>query len=476
MDLKLFVGFLFIFSINTFSKVYTFPDDFEFGVSNAAVQVEDKTDDIWLDWVKKGKVRAYQEELKPDQRLEFWTKPEIEIELAKKLGVKIFRLSIDWQRLVPKKPGNWTGGIQERQALERYFEICKMIQDAGMKVMLSLYHHSETKWSLEMGGWGNPQLINYFGSFANAAFDKLDPVVDYWITFNEPNVYLMFTQIVGNWPPGNQNPMALLNLPFYKGIYFKGLDHMAAAHNNFYRYVKKRNKNAKVSIAHNTANYVNGGFMGDWVASWSWENFNYYFPDLVKDHLDFMGFNYYGSEYVSLYGLHFSDKTEYNDAGRAIDPNGLYFMLKQFYMRYKLPIMITENGTADEDDQIRPLYLVEHLKAISQAIIDGVPVLGYVQWSLTDNFEWSDGYCPKFGLVSVDRKSNFKREPRFSYKLYNKIISQRKIDKFLSDVTFQRYQAATKRLRKMCRAENAKDALDKPRMIPLRFVDWRFKP
>src|SRR5690606_7328747 len=103
------------------------------------------------------------------------------------------------------------------------------------------------------------------------------------------------------------------------------------------------------------------------------------------------------------FGVEFSPLAEYNDAGRAIDAEGFYEIIKKYNERYSLPVFITENGTADEDDLIRPVYLIEHLYAVNKALKENIPVLGYIYRTLSDHLEWSDGYCPKFGLVAVDR-------------------------------------------------------------------------
>lgn len=467
-DSKLLKILCFLLIVPISLKAQTFPSDFEFGVSNASAQVEDDLNDAWMSFAKAGNTKAFLNETKPEKKLEFWTKPEVEINLASELGVKVFRMSIDWQRLVPTKSDK----VLNLKALERYKEIIDLIKAKKMKVMLTLFHHSIPKWAQNMGGWSNPKVIGLFDGFARDVFDALNLKVDYWNTFNEPNVFAMFVHVAGIWPPGNGSFLHALNIPFFKGDFFKALDNMASSHTNFYFYT--RNKNAKVGIAHNTAYYKEFGFLSSFAVNWSWENMNYYFPDKVKNHLDFMGINYYGSEYLTLGGVGFSTETEYNDAGRAFDPKGLYLILKDFYKRYKLPIYITENGTADEDDLFRSLYIAEHLYAILQAIKEGVPVKSYIYWSLSDNFEWSDGYCPKFGLASVDRKS-MRRIPRESFNFFLKIVKSRKINQAQRDQLWSSYKSHIGKSRKMCRDQNGKDALDSPRKLKLGNADWRFK-
>lgn len=463
---------LILISIPAWSKDYVFPKDFKFGVSNASAQVEDQLNDPWMEFAKAGKSKAFLNQYKPEEKIQFWTKPEIEIKLAKRLGVKVFRMSLDWHRLVPSR-----GAKIDEQALLRYLEICKMIKVQGMEVMMTHFHHSLPAWAIKMGGWTNPELVKLFSDYASAATIKLKDYVDYWITFNEPNVYAMFSYVAGIWPPGKKNVIAALNIPFlYEGDFFKAIKNMASAHNLYYFSVKTKHKNLVIGIAHNTANYVESGFLSSFSKNWSWENMNYLFADLVKDNLDYMGFNYYGAEYMTLSSIEFNPKAEYNDAGRAFDPTGLYHMIKLFYSRYKLPIFITENGTADEEDFFRGSYLIEHLLAVHKAIDKKIPVLGYIQWSLTDNFEWSDGYCPKFGLVAVDRRNNFKRLPRESYYLYQSIVTEYKITTQMREKAWEKVKGRFNKNRSICRAENAKDALDIPRTRKFAPIDWRFNP
>merc|ERR1712146_704520 len=105
---------------------------------------------------------------------------------------------------------------------------------------------------------------------------------------------------------------------------------------------------------------------------------------------------------------------EYSESGRAVYPDGIATLLTAFHERYNgsLPFFITENGIADRTDILRPPYLVEHLIGIRAALDRGVKVLGYIHWSVSDNWEWADGYCPKFGIAAVDRAGGMTRTVR----------------------------------------------------------------
>jgi beta-glucosidase/6-phospho-beta-glucosidase/beta-galactosidase len=147
-------------------------------------------------------------------------------------------------------------------------------------------------------------------------------------------------------------------------------------------------------------------------------------------------------EVLSGAGLMLVPDEEYSEAGRGVYPDGLFQVLVAFYDRYRirkpnLRYIITENGFADARDLIRRPYLLEHLLAVHAAIKQGVPVDGYLQWTISDNWEWADGYCPKFGLVDVDRGHNLTRVPRPSYYLYQQARLQCPHDIVLLSQPFQ---------------------------------------
>jgi beta-glucosidase/6-phospho-beta-glucosidase/beta-galactosidase len=146
--------------------------------------------------------------------------------------------------------------------------------------------------------------------------------------------------------------------------------------------------------------------------------FPYVFEKLsYKNTLDFIGLNYYFREFVHYKKPFFKNpfgwvcsKAHHYDAGKRtlmgweVYPRGLYEIVMNF-KRYRLPIFVAENGISTYDDSERREYIKEHLKYLLKAIGEGAPVIGYLHWSLIDNFEWSDGYTQKFGLVEVDFKT-----------------------------------------------------------------------
>jgi hypothetical protein len=200
--------------------------------------------------------------------------------------------------------------------------------------------------------------------------------------------------------------------------------------------------------------------------------------DLIGTQCDFIGINYYGREIISLASIALLHSEEYSDSGRSIYVEGLFHMLMGFHRRFpSVPLMVTENGVADEHDAIRRPYLLEHLLATSAAIQAGAPVKGYIFWTISDNWEWADGYCPKFGLASVDREDPaMKRTPRQTYYLWKDIVAKRAI------TAGQRKEAWTElaelaeanATRIFCRHDDGQASLNVPVQRPYSKRDWRY--
>src|SRR5690606_16886104 len=132
----------------------------------------------------------------PEVKIRFWSEYEREVELAEQLGIDIFRLGTSWHRLIKKENGVTQ---YNKEAIEKYKQILRTIKSKNMKVMLTLFHHSLPDWAIEQGGWTNPELIGQFVEYGQFVVDHLEDQVDYWTTFTDPNVYSMFSYVVGNW-------------------------------------------------------------------------------------------------------------------------------------------------------------------------------------------------------------------------------------------------------------------------------------
>ncbi|KAG0470558.1 hypothetical protein HPP92_017258 [Vanilla planifolia] len=423
----------------------------------------------------------------PQERLRFWSDPDTELKLAKDTGIKVFRMGVDWTRIMPKEPQDSLNEIVDFKAMERYRWIIKRVRSHGMKVMLTLFHHSLPPWAGEYGGWKLEKTVHYFMDFTRLIVDLLLDLVDYWITFNEPHIFCMLTYCAGAWPGGNPDMIEVATSALPTGVFNQALHWMAVAHSLAYDYIHKESKrNGKflVGIAHHVSFTRPYGIFD--VAAVALANSLTLFPyvDTICDKLDFLGINYYGQEVISGPGLKLADNIEYSESGRGVYPDGLFRVLRLFHDRYKqlnLPFIITENGVSDETDLIRRPYLLEHLLAVYAAMKTGVPVLGYLFWTTSDNWEWADGYGPKFGLVAVDRANDLARIPRPSYYLFSKVVQTGKVTKMDRDRAWGELclAARQKKMRPFYRSVDKHGrmyagGLDEPVSKPYVDRDWRF--
>ncbi|XP_050218227.1 beta-glucosidase-like SFR2, chloroplastic [Mercurialis annua] len=422
----------------------------------------------------------------PEERLRFWSDPDTELKLAKDTGISVFRMGIDWTRIMPEEPINGVKQSVNFAALERYKWIITRVHYYGMKVMLTLFHHSLPQWAGEYGGWKVEKTVDYFMDFTRLVVDSVSELVDYWVTFNEPHVFCMLTYCAGAWPGGHPDMLEAATSALPTGVLNQAMHWMAVAHTKAYEYIHEKgtSTNSLVGVAHHVSFMRPYGIFD--VAAVSVANsltlFSYL--DSISDKLDYIGINYYGQEVVSGAGLKLVETDEYSESGRGVYPDGLFRMLLQYNERYKhlkVPFIITENGVSDATDLIRRPYLVEHLLAIYAAMTMGVPVLGYLFWTISDNWEWADGYGPKFGLVAVDRENGLARIPRPSYHLFSKVASTGKItceDRARAWNDLQR-AAKEKQTRPFYRATDKHGfmyagGLDEPVQRPFVERDWRF--
>ncbi|MGB0454141.1 MAG: family 1 glycosylhydrolase [Bacteriovoracaceae bacterium] len=477
-----------------------FPDDFSFGVANAAQQVEDQpvASDSWNLFADDNKIPAFHNVSVPKDKLRFWTEPERELDAAKELNgnsshSSIFRMSIDWARIFPTLKSA-RENKPNLEALKHYRKILEKVKKRGMKPVITLFHHAEPQWSLDLGSWNNSEVQLHFVKFGKLVIDHLNDLVDSYTFFNEPHIYVLFTYTNVIWPsPLEQKTQNITDIAQYVsdgnyGVFYQQLNRMALAHGELYDYVKTKTPNKKVGIAHRVDFYHPQNETAD---KKTVENAHLWFNlrplDFFISKLDYIGINYYGVEVLSEFDLVFADNVLYSDAGRGVYPDGLYYLLKLLDKRYNkervnrlesdtrnLSFLITENGLADSSDNIRPSYIIEHLLVLSQLMKEGLKIDGYLYWSITDNFEWSDGYCPKFGLISVDRSTpDLKRTKRGSFRYLQMITEKRKITQYLREAAWSNYHRVKNRDQEFCRATDAKTPLHEPELRPFKFIDWR---
>lgn len=433
-------------------------------------------------------VAAWHNAYHPEERLRFWSDPDTELRLAKDTGITVFRMGVDWTRIMPIEPIDGIPNSVNWAALERYRWIIERVHAYGMRVMLTLFHHSLPPWAAAYGGWKVEKTVNYFLEFTKIAVENFAHLVDYWVTFNEPHVFAMLTYCAGAWPGGHPDLLEVATAAMPQGVFNHVMHWMAVAHSKAFDIIHesstKLSLRARVGISHHVSFMRPYGLFD--VPAVVLSNTLTVFPyvDSVSDKLDFLGINYYGQEVLSAPGLKLVENDEYSESGRGVYPDGLYRVLLKFHERYKhlnLPFIITENGVSDTTDLIRRPYILEHLLAVRAAMDKGVRILGYLFWTTSDNWEWADGYGPKFGLVAVDRANNLARIPRPSYFLFSEVVKTGRVTQQQREIAWNELQiaAAEGKTRPFYRAVNKlglmySGGLDIPIQKPLVQRDWRF--
>jgi len=319
------------------------------------------------------------------------------------------RFSIEWSRIEPEE-GKFNQG-----EIEHYRKVLQALRARGLEPLVTLHHFTNPIWFAKKGGWANKRAPEYFERYVEYVARHLGGEAKYWMTINEPLIVNSLGYLSGRWPPFKKRD--------FLG-YFRAISNMAEAHRRAYGVLHKYNVDAKVGAAKNN-NYFESVKDIFWPLNFLIVYISKYFKNerflnKIKNHQDFIGLNYYNHYKFSLFKGFYQDGKERSDFGWEIYPEGIYHVAKEIYKKYKKPIYITENGISDADDSKRPKFIKEHLQWLHKAIQEGADVRGYFYWSLLDNFEWTEGFTQKFGLVEVNFET-FERKMRPSGELYGEI-------------------------------------------------------
>ncbi|HPA25340.1 MAG TPA: glycoside hydrolase family 1 protein [bacterium] len=410
------------------NKVLKMPDGFLWGTATAAHQVEgNNINSDWWQWEQKnvGKILDVKEKKFRNKKFEpsglacdHYSRFEEDFKLIEELGNNAHRLSIEWARIEAEE------GKLNLAELEHYRQVLESLKNKKIKVMLTLNHFTLPSWLADKGGWTNFKSPFYFNRYATFVAKNLGHLVDFWITINEPEIYMDMSYMSGFWPPQKKD------IKLAGWVYFN----MARAHKkvykNIHKILDKKGHKTQVGFSMNVmsfASYRKHNFWELFFVHAADRIVNHSFYDLTKKSHDFLGVNYYfrvrlkkneGSLIPAVDEVH-EDESELSDMGWVVYSHGIFDVLMDF-KDFNLPIYITENGIATEDEDQRAKFISNHLAEIHHAIQAGVDVRGYFYWSLLDNFEWDKSFGPKFGLVAVDRKKKT-RKPKESFYAYQKI-------------------------------------------------------
>ena len=444
-----------------------FPEGFRWGVASSAYQIEGAAAEdgrgpsIWDAFCQRdGAVFSGHS---GDVACDHYHRYASDIELMQALGVNAYRFSIAWSRVLPDGVGEIN-----RPGLAFYDRLVDTLLAANIAPFVTLYH-----WDLplaldERGGWLNRDSAAWFAEYAHAVVERLSDRVQYWMTFNEVQVFLNHGYRDGIHAPGEQRPM--------REVLTAG-HNVLRAHGQATRVIRAHSKThdpqvgfAPVGVAYMPASDAPGdveaarlataGVTADDVFNNAW-----WLDPLFHGHYPEVGVETYGADCPQAAGgdfaemqappdflglnIYFGQPVRAGDNGRAeevpfppghptspmdeftLSPSSLYWGPKLIGERYGVPIYITENGTSSRDrvfldghvhDVQRIDYLTRYLTELRRAVADGVDVRGYFHWSIMDNFEWALGYKERFGLHYVDF-TTLERTPKDSARWYRDVIA-----------------------------------------------------
>ncbi len=465
-----------------YNKIKNFPKDFLWGASTSAYQVEGA-------WNEDGKGMSIQDTHTPPEGItdfktasDHYHHMEEDVALMAELGLKTYRFSISWSRILPEGKGRFN-----QAGLDFYGRLLDELHKYHIEPVVTMYHFDLPLALYENGGWENRETVDAFEEYAGILFRNYGDRVKYWLTINEQNVMINH--------PSAMNPG---KTPSKKQLY-QQCHNMFVASAKATLLCRKLCPDAKIGPAPNIiAVYPETCKPEDALAADLWESIRCwlyydvavygrytpmvwayledrgYTPEieegdmelLAKAKPDFLGMNYYATATVcapkgdgndcqarngdqqvmigeeGVYRAAKNPNLPQTKYGWLIDPTGLRVTLNRAYNRYHLPILITENGLGTPDvltedgkvhDDYRIEYLTAHFREAQLAITDGVELMGYCPWAFIDLVSTHQGYNKRYGFVYVDRTEDdlkeMKRIKKDSFDWYQQVISNNGLTK-----------------------------------------------
>lgn len=427
-----------------------FPDKFMIGASTAAHQVEGNNihSDYWA--MEHLKHTNFNE---PSlNAVDHYNRYEEDIRLMAEAGLNTYRFSIEWARIEPEE------GKFDEAEIEHYRKVLKCCRGNGVEPVVTMMHFTSPVWLIQKGGWESEATVKYFARYCAYVAEKLGDLMHYVITINEANMGLQVAAIAERY-----KRQMMAKRKEGKNKKDKDMEGTAQIGMNFNKMLKnmfwQRFENKKVFGTNKPQNFVSartpeGDILvmrahqaardamkkvdpklliglslslhdiqavdgGEEVAKHEWEEeFVHYLPYIKDD--DFFGLQNYTRSLIGADGICPVPKgAETTQMDYEFYPQALEHVIRRVHDEFTnagkkdMPIMVTENGIATEDDTRRVAFIDEATKGVAACIADYIPVIGYCHWSLIDNFEWQKGFSMKFGLIAVDR-ATMKRMPKKS--------------------------------------------------------------
>ena len=426
-----------------------FSKDFIWGAASSSAQVEGgwnedgRTPSIW-DIAPTNKIKNGEN---CHIACDHYHRMREDVALMREMGLKAYRFSVSWSRIIPEE------GRVNPEGIKFYSDLIDELIANGIEPLLTVYHWDMPTWVDKKGGWMSKSIIPLFREYTRVLVEAYSDRVKWWMPMNEPGCFIMNAYMQGVHAPFKRNYLALSKLT--RNCMLAN----AEAVETIRKYAKQP---VKVGIAFSSGAFVpenetqeeierarelsmekgcglmgNRWWMDPMLAGKPVRAYGIYSSrksDMARiyQQYDFIGLNIYTSYNYADWGggKKAGDDIPKNSLGWVIDGRCMYWNVKFVYEKYKLPIMITENGLSandkvDEDgivrDRDRENFMSEYLSNLKRATSEGIPVLGYLHWSVMDNFEWAEGYEPRFGLIHVDYKTQ-KRTIKNSALYYKHII------------------------------------------------------
>lgn len=408
-----------------------FPKGFLVGAATAAHQVEGNNTHSDF-WTMEHLPHSNFHEPSLDA-VDHYNRYEDDIQLLASAGLNAYRFSIEWSRIESKK-GSYDDG-----EIEHYRKVLQCCHDQGVTPMVTMHHFSSPKWFISEGGWENPALVESFKNYCVYVVEKLGDLMEYVCTINEANMGLqiaaiardMMRQMGVNLQVGmNFEPPKARLLQMMETAQAFGLADPRGVHT----FLDMRTKEGDILTmrAHAAARdamkaicpHLKVGLTlslydlqaqpgGEEAAKAEWDDeFSHYLPYIKND--DFIGVQNYTRKLIDANGgMPAPEGAERTQMDYEFYPQALGNVIRKVAKELPIPILVTENGIATTDDSRRVAFIEQATAGVQACIADGLPVKGYLYWSLLDNFEWHLGFSRTFGLIAVERPAQT-RKPKES--------------------------------------------------------------
>lgn len=432
--------------------------DFIWGVATAAYQIEGAENEggrgksIWDGEFTKGRVLG---DMNGKTACDHYHRYKEDVALLKNLGIKNYRFSVSWSRIMP----NGKGEINP-EGVAFYSNLADELLKAGITPWVTIFHWDLPRALFEEGGFLNDKISDYFADYAKTVVEIFGDRVKNYFIFNEPQVFVEDGHFTGAHAPFLRLSRSdvfkvahnvLLSIGKAEKVMRKTakIELDIGCSPCFMPMIPKRKEDAELALKYNftpngefydgcffTDALIKGEFTDDYKKWFAEYGYNPSEEDMkiIKSDFDFFGVNYYHGFYVENTGdgmkkISFTPSNKITAMNWTVTPEGIEYLVRYYYERYGLPILFAENGVAisewktlkgDIPDDMRIDYIRRHLEEIKK-VSEKYPVIGYFYWSFMDNFEWALGYTKRFGLVYVDYET-LERTPKKSAYWYKKVI------------------------------------------------------